>query len=873
MQTSRNRRHRLTAVAMVAAIGLGANGLAAVASSGSHRVQSLGAPNATTSSLPAAASPAACVTAGGCDLWAHHGTVTAGSSGPIDVWGFTFNPAADTGELGGSVNNTIVISETDTLTINLHNDLPAGAGNLSLEVPAAQQAPDSVGVAVGANAQVSFGPLAPGTYVYEAGSLAEQPRQLAMGLAAIIVVRPSDYGTSPTPYGIASSNAFADEALVVMNEIDPTFSSSPLTSDVESYNPQYFFINGKAHPATTDIAANAGDAVLLRVANLGIRDRSLGLLNLRMTVVGDDSQQVTSNHQTGTIESKLLTPGQVADVTTIVDPSSTVGKQFPVLDLSRHLNNSADSSVGGMLTFIDVVAGPAPAGGSVARVTDLSPATNDGTQDVAVDVTFSGGPDSAAWFLDTIDGVGHPFAAGDGSTTVTIPISDVLAEPGALTGDHVIWIQPYTGAAAGTPSGDVFTLAKEGPSISSLATDPHFANVVFNKVDPNPPGNSDVLLTGSAQPSLVDYVIDGAEACFTLPAPTVACPAPPSFTVDVADALVPSHTQALSARIPVSLFPSVGANTVYLRVHESPTAGGADRYSDWSAQNSVGVVIDKTGPAVTVDLAHTDVYAGAGNNPGNLNFLESIRVQVNIADDMSPIADAELFLDTNADPSGTGSQLRPLPGQWLDNLNATTRTAYLEIPVSELLARPQGNVSIYIHAKDAAGNWGAYTLYAVQLDKTNPVTVAPAAADVGSHTYMPDETGAPVLAGGRIRITSCDPNGVTADPNCPLPAGTALLTAPNTPLSSRIVSIRYHVSAVTGTIGTVGAGIFYQTAQTADLSGETPVTNADGSTTWTFNWHMIQPSAVPIDGATSVWVWVIDGAGNPSIPVEVMLGP
>ena len=253
MQTSRNRRHRLTAVAMVAAIGLGANGLAAVASSGSHRVQSLGAPTATTSSLPATDTHG-CATVAGCDLYATNGTVTAGTSGPINIWGFTFNTAPGTGELGGSVNNTIVIGETDTLRINLHNALPAGAGNLSIEVPAAQVAPDAVGVAVGSSAQVVFGPLAPGTYVYEAGSLAEQPRQLAMGLAAIIVVRPSDYGTSPTPYGIGTSSAFADEALVVMNEIDPKFSSSPLTSDVEDYTPQYFFINGKAHPATDDIA-------------------------------------------------------------------------------------------------------------------------------------------------------------------------------------------------------------------------------------------------------------------------------------------------------------------------------------------------------------------------------------------------------------------------------------------------------------------------------------------------------------------------------------------------------------------------------------------------------------------------------------------
>ena len=276
-----------------------------------------------------------------------------------------------------------------------------------------------------------------------------------------------------------------------MNEIDPDFNNAPLTSDVEDYTPQYFFINGKAHPDTDDIAANPGDAVLIRAANLGIRDRALGLLNLRMNVIGNDSHAIDSNVQ-ASVESKLLTPGQVADVTTIVDPSATIGTQFAVLDLSRHLNNSGEAGVGGALTFIDVVSGPAPAGNSVAKVTGLSPATNDGStgNDITVDVTFSGGTTSAAWFLDTIDGAGHAITAADGSAVVTVPIADVLGD-GALTGDHVLWIQPYgPGIVAGTASGDVFTLAREGPSAFALTTDPHFANLAFNKVDLNPPGST-----------------------------------------------------------------------------------------------------------------------------------------------------------------------------------------------------------------------------------------------------------------------------------------------------------------------------------------------------------------------------------------------
>jgi hypothetical protein len=260
--------------------------------------------------------------------------------------------------------------------------------------------------------------------------------------------------------------------------------------------------------------------------------------------------------------------------------------------------------------------------------------------------------------------------------------------------------------------------------------------------------------------------------------------------------------------------------------------------------------------------------AGVGNFPGNLNFLESVRIQVDIADTLSPIADAELFLDT-PDADGTGSQLRPLAGQWLDDLTARSRTAYIEVPVSELLSRPQGDVAVFVHGKDAAGNWGPMSQFTLQLDKTNPVILGQP-VDAGGHTYLPDETNTPALAGGVISLDACDPDGVTVDANCPLPDGTALLLAPNTPVTSDIVEVRYHVSAVTGTIGAAGAGIFYQTAQ---RTLGTITTNPDGTRHVVFNWNIVPQPPLPIDAATSVWVWVVDGAGNPSVPVEVVVGP
>ncbi len=877
MQHSRHRRQLRAVVAVTAILGLSAIALPRFAAAVPLPMRALGAavlPTTLPASLPAGPSPAACATTTGCDLYAKPGTVDAGSTSGIPIWGFTtddLDPAG--GRLGGDPLNTIILSDVDTLTITLHNELPSGAGDLSLEVPAAPGPPDVTGAAEGSSTSYTFGPLPPGTYVYQAGSTVEQPRQLAMGLAAIIIVRPSVLGAPDTANAYADGlGSFDDEAVVVMSEIDPAFNNAPLTSDVEDYNPQYFFINGKAHPQTDDIAAEAGDTVLLRAANLGIRDRALGLLNSRMMLLANDSHKLAESNKVD-LETQLLTPGEVADLTTLVDPGASVGDQFALLDLDRHINNSGEAGIGGMLTFVDVVGTGVAAGGPGAQVTSLTPATNDGSESVSVDYTITGSATSANWYLDDLGGpCTGSVSSATGANTMTFTPTTLSAGPcGPLwvTGDHVLWIQPFDGVTPGSAGGDAFTLALQGPSVFGLTTDPQFTNLTtaFNKVGANPPGDPSVIFTGSAQPSLLDYTLDQAEACLSLPG--TSCPVADTIPLTLTDPVGPSHVYALSATIPPSAnWPADGLHALSVRVHESPTAGGLARWSAWGGPNStVDITIDHTGPAVSNYTASPNP-AGVGNFPGNLNFLESVRIQVDIADTLSPIADAELFLDT-PDADGTGSQLRPLAGQWLDDLTARSRTAYIEVPVSELLSRPQGDVAVFVHGKDAAGNWGPMSQFTLQLDKTNPVILGQP-VDAGGHTYLPDETNTPALAGGVISLDACDPDGVTVDANCPLPDGTALLLAPNTPVTSDIVEVRYHVSAVTGTIGAAGAGIFYQTAQ---RTLGTITTNPDGTRHVVFNWNIVPQPPLPIDAATSVWVWVVDGAGNPSVPVEVVVGP
>ena len=106
-----------------------------------------------------------------------------------------------------------------------------------------------------------------------------------------------------------ANNYFDTEKLVVVNEIDPAFNADPFGTDTGNYHPSYFFLDGVAYDPTkaaldpTDLAFNPaannvrldaapGETVLLRYADLGLREHSLNLVDLTQTETARDAHQL-----------------------------------------------------------------------------------------------------------------------------------------------------------------------------------------------------------------------------------------------------------------------------------------------------------------------------------------------------------------------------------------------------------------------------------------------------------------------------------------------------------------------------------------------------------------------------------------------------
>ncbi len=239
----------LVAVALAASL-LGPLGAAAPA------VASPARQAAAPAAAPAAPGPVAGTPCSpGCDLYAIAGTMPAASlpgapAAGIPVWGYNTTNAAVTAP-GGP---TLVVTEGQAITIHLHNSgLPSAT---SLMIAGQPGAPDTVGVTNGNSKDYSLpaapnpGALKAGTYLYEAGLTADGPRQVAMGLYGALIVRPTG---APLQAYADPSTAFADEAVLVLSEIDPAFNAAPTTFDLTDFAPKYWLINGKVYPNTESI--------------------------------------------------------------------------------------------------------------------------------------------------------------------------------------------------------------------------------------------------------------------------------------------------------------------------------------------------------------------------------------------------------------------------------------------------------------------------------------------------------------------------------------------------------------------------------------------------------------------------------------------
>jgi FtsP/CotA-like multicopper oxidase with cupredoxin domain len=252
------------------------------------------------------------------DLTAAPGYITQPDGASIYSWGYGCNsapsgfaPATITGAscLAGAMQlpgPTLIVNQGDTVTVTLHNNLPAAAGNTSILFPGFALQPFAIGNGApgvltqeaphGGTVTYTFIATTPGTHNYYSGTQGDL--QIEMGLYGALIVLPTLNVTSHLPDGYSTPaglpvtchavgatlpNGHPDfrlaaaaynhtaacydrEYLFQFSEIDPLIHSQaeaqaglPCTQATgcmvvatESYVPAYFLINGRSMPDLMD---------------------------------------------------------------------------------------------------------------------------------------------------------------------------------------------------------------------------------------------------------------------------------------------------------------------------------------------------------------------------------------------------------------------------------------------------------------------------------------------------------------------------------------------------------------------------------------------------------------------------------------------
>jgi FtsP/CotA-like multicopper oxidase with cupredoxin domain len=322
------------------------------------------------------------------NLCAVTGTATLKSSVTVPIWGFVRKGTqANCSDVQGTAKlpgEPLIVSEGDTVTINVTNALPGGH-TVGLEIPGVTFAPGPAEAAVGTTLTRSFTASAPGTYLYQSGGgggpnpgeyAGDFGRQVAMGLYGALIVRPP---TSGQAYDTATS-AYDVEATVILSQVDPTFNADPGmtfypidTSSGQSVDPGcdqthmrcqhfravYWLINGKAYPDTAPIQAPAGTRVLLRYLNAGYDNTSMSLLGMHERVLARDANLLNNPFDADT---ETIPAGGTEDAIAIVPSGGAPSANgFALFNRNMHVTNgtapsseysTSQSLGGGMLTFI-----------------------------------------------------------------------------------------------------------------------------------------------------------------------------------------------------------------------------------------------------------------------------------------------------------------------------------------------------------------------------------------------------------------------------------------------------------------------------------------------------------------------------------------
>jgi hypothetical protein len=642
------------------------------------------------------------------DLWAKAGTTTLPDGVQVNVWGYANSAAAAVTRPGGP---TLTVEQGDVVTVNLNNSL---ASATALLFHGQTMVPDTTGAAVAGTQSYTFTASSPGTYLYEAGLLANSQHQVAMGLYGAMVVRPS---VNPLQAYADAATAFDEDAVVLLSEIDPALNANPTTFDMRHYAPKYFLINGKAYPDTGLIASSAGHKVLLRYLNAGAKHHSMGVLGLRQVFVAKDASLLpTLNHN---VAAETMAPGQTGDALVTVPAAATTESRFAVYDASLNLRNSNAAGFGGMLTFVAAGTGTAMTGPTSGAVT-LTPGSTNGSVAVAISATLSSSNSTvtgAEYFVDATgaNGSGTPLLGSFGTASVTVSANLSTSQLAALSaGKHTIYVHGLDAAANwGVFRSAMLTLDNAGPVTAGVSLTPNPSN---GSVSVSLKATANDSASGNSNVVAAEYSVDGGAA---IPM-TVAVGAPIS---------------SLTAVIPAGLSP--GAHAIALR--------SQDASLNWGPLVTATLNVVAGGPVVS------NVVATPNPSNGTKPFSTTqpvVRVSATISSSGSTVSAAEGFLCTTAtDPCnpgapGSGIVFAAADGNW----NGSTEAGYTDIPLATVNALSNGNHTMYVRGQDAAGNWSSPTATSANwpanarmilvVDKSVPTlsaaTLAPATLAFGS---------------------------------------------------------------------------------------------------------------------------------------------
>jgi FtsP/CotA-like multicopper oxidase with cupredoxin domain len=246
-------------------------------------------------------SGATCSTGDACfNLTARAGHITLGDGNTLLTWGYGNGTLASDGEMQYP-GPTLIVNQGDTVSVTLENDLgeptsivfPGQSGVTVTPTSTGSQGLMTMEIDAGETVTYTFEADHAGTYMYQSGSHPEL--QIEMGLVGALIVRPSDFGTGQTAYGMPSGTngttsptAYDREYLFFQSDMDRAAHDAVeqgLPVEPANFEATLWFINGRNGPDTMhpdDIGwlplqpygalaqAEPGERVLMRLVGAGI---------------------------------------------------------------------------------------------------------------------------------------------------------------------------------------------------------------------------------------------------------------------------------------------------------------------------------------------------------------------------------------------------------------------------------------------------------------------------------------------------------------------------------------------------------------------------------------------------------------------------